>query len=98
MSSNELADEAVAAGAAWLDLEVANWVDLVNLAYLNMSNPEDCVYGQVFGLVAAFSHFDPQDSTIWDQEHGFNCGLDFGYEELEEAWTELIQARRSATR
>lgn len=38
----------VLAGALWLDLVRPNWRDLVDLHQLDITNPDDCVLGQVF--------------------------------------------------
>lgn len=45
--------ERVERGAAWLDSVKPNWRDAVNVRVLDLSEPVDCVLGQVFAYEAA---------------------------------------------
>ncbi len=98
----------VAAGAALLDAELPSWVDKIALDSLDMSigakawndtadNPCGCILMQLYGsYVEGKTELGIGGPEA--EEHGFEAmewPLQGEYVELDGAWGELIEARRS---
>ncbi len=86
------APERVAAGAQLLDEKIPGWYKRINLDTLNLSNPTNCICGQLSDIgnwetVLSFLGEGP-DREAFVMEHGF-CA-DYATHEL---WVEAIQAR-----
>lgn len=101
-----MAEENVARGAAWLDVEQPDWLNRVDLDRLYMSSSVDCIAGQVFahrtegsstcscctntGYTVACVLLDDED----DADYGFvEIG---GGQEVHHAWVALVTERRTA--
>lgn len=94
-------------GAALLDKTRPNWYKPgnVNADALEMSDPHQCVLGQVFkrlgethnesGYGYAVRRFDPRryEDTDWESRHGFDGE---NYPLLERYWQQEIRVRRLA--
>lgn len=93
------------AGAAWLDCVSPGWDSQVSLTDLVLEDGSSCVLGQVFAEYAdpdddlyngydwATENFDELDGD--GRGYGFEYARDVTYAELDQAWTELIEARRA---
>lgn len=97
-------EDRVAAGAEWLDANRPGWESLVRLDELELADCRLCVLGQVFGhffeapLSAKYYDLDPDKTWVPSNyaanERGFNSDADADFPALDDAWTELITARR----
>lgn len=91
--------ERVAAGAAWLDENVPDWVERIDLARLDVSDCVDCVLGQLFG---GFSGA-PRELIGFDaypERKGFDLDARLVYTEapyrrLTAQWRRVIEERRT---
>jgi len=101
MDQNEINDR-VARGAALLDSESPEWLDIINLDELSMSSDERCIIGQTY------RDYDTGCAALFDAEcpcaahtpevltHGFEVSVVGGsYRQLGDAWRALILARRN---
>jgi len=98
--------ERVAAGAAHLDAEQPDWLDLIR-APLDMGDANNCVLGQVYGDywdAPLVRDEEVAEADNWAVAHGFqalqvdpgdpDAHLLFDYDQLAEAWDVEIQRRR----
>jgi hypothetical protein len=92
------ASEVAARGAMLLDTNVPDWIDRIDLSRLNVGRCQDCLLGQLFGSyqfgLSGLGLYQGKEMS----SYGFNTNSDneFGYEELTEAWRDLIARRRLA--
>jgi hypothetical protein len=103
---NERAMQTAEAGAALLDKKIPNWVELIDLSSLEMSEPCSCIIGQIgegkynldkgIGFNALAYQLTGVDGFDQLVDHGFEADDWVDYDDLEEAWTKLILARRAA--
>lgn len=100
------------AGAALLDKKIPNWVELIDLDSLEMSEPCSCVIGQIadkavnldapygahryMGFNTLAHHLTGLDGFDELVDHGFEADDYVEYNDLQTAWVELIEARRAA--
>lgn len=101
----------VADGAAWLDLHCPDWTRLVDVDELRMHEEDRCVLGQVYGdfyaapmtLAEAIEYgFESVEAVAGDElddpdDIARLVRMDVEYWLLEDAWHDLIHARRGAT-
>lgn len=85
-------------GAQWLDRVYPEWVDVINLDKLNMSNSSLCVWGQItklksrgWDLIMKVTR-GTTGNEDWVTTHGFETYFEHG--ELTALWTEEIKKRR----
>lgn len=91
------ADERAAAGAAWLDKHVPDWLNQIDTGRLDLADCSACMLGQIYRdywnapLVKDGLGFEycRQANAL-----GFNDELG-QYNELTDAWLRLIDERRS---
>jgi hypothetical protein len=98
--------ERVAAGAAWLDAAMPNWIDKVDLDTLDVGSDCRCILGQTFG------HYQrsPEDArwsvpdgmTYLAADRGFNVDNNpddeaetAEFAELTAEWRRVIESRRA---
>jgi hypothetical protein len=90
--------ERVERGAKFLDEQMPEWIDEIDLNTLALRSPCRCVLGQLFGDYS--EGVDALDLDFPDEEdRGFHIAFDetrSRWEELTEAWKSLILARRQA--
>jgi hypothetical protein len=93
---------AVKKGAYWLDQVYPEWVGVISLDRLDLQLGGSCVLGQIggdywefFRLFKSITEFN-SDVTAWMEDHGFEALDD--YDELTDAWVELIEERRADVR
>lgn len=104
--SAEVARERAARGAALLDVTQPEWVSRVDPKTLAVSDPENCVLGQVYGDYDEAINALNLDAR-GQKEFGFDCeykpfvGAEapepvVRFSELTSAWREILDARREA--
>lgn len=72
-------------GAALLDEIKPNWFELIDLATLDIDDPNRCVLGQVFsqeaedtGLTTGFSYYEREaPMNVFFSDHGFLHNTDY---------------------
>ena len=88
-------DERVARGAAVLDEAVPGWDAHIDLAYLDMRHPSDCVLGQTFdNATFGMTMLGLDDGAPYGFELNANEG-DEAWRALDDAWRSLILNRRA---
>jgi hypothetical protein len=98
---------AVKKGAYWLDQVYPEWLEAINLDYLNLQSEAHCVIGQVvsgpvihpgYALMVEWLRevWPLDDIDIWMHEHGFNLTPDRfeRWEQLTQAWADYIEEHR----
>lgn len=98
------AKEAAHDGAALLDQHHSSWFNLIDLSTLDLEYSESCVLGQVYGGYSQ-GKLEVNLDNVWN-DRGWPAACDYGFcpvgngdmskEELRNAWTEEILARRNA--
>lgn len=94
--------ERVARGAALLDVATPGWFEAINLDWLDLSNCNRCVLGQLAGdFMDALVEYEINPDEA--RARGFEVSVDVEdvsvidaeYDALTAAWRELITARRA---
>lgn len=86
------ARNAAARGAALLDQHRPGWHNNINLDTLNMASCSNCVVGQTFG--GWTRGCEEMDIVGRSADYGFDTNSLSTYDELTDAWRELIERRR----
>lgn len=87
--------EAVNNGVKWLDANVTDWADKINIDTFDFMDWDKCIIGQVFEDYNHIYRFFSDVGTII--EHGFTYDAD-GYDceaELQKLWLEILKERQS---
>jgi hypothetical protein len=101
---NPIALERAEKGLAWLRESGPIYgldVDKVNIDRLDLSHHCDCVLGQLQGGYAhvlegiGFEYAWNFDANEWAEEHGFQHLEGVSYQDLTEAWKQLLTADRA---
>lgn len=83
-------EERVALGSEWMDQNVADWRDQINLKKLRIESGENCVLGQTIGY-----GWDVSNSILHESfKYGFSDISTGGYRRLNAAWKNAIKASR----
>lgn len=100
-TSARKAAERVQRGAALLDRVDPSWRPKVKRSELNLSSPDHCIVGQVFGGyndglkrlgLRGFDGLDFNDTFQAEIDHGFERGQGVEYWELEREWLKELDA------
>jgi len=87
-------------GAAWLDTNHPKWADRIDVPALSLSNPCQCVLGQLFGNFWIDPSGDRCDTPIGKYERakalGFCSPYLEGYSVLDRLWRHQIKKRLAA--
>jgi hypothetical protein len=86
--------ERVQAGAVLLDVRMPEWFNLIDVKTLDIATPDLCVVGQLFDG-DYLTGLDALDVRVAASVFGFNAVYS-EYDQLNEAWRELILLRRGA--
>lgn len=93
---NRFAESCVAEGATWLDSVRPGWVEEINLDRFYMSDPSQCILGQLYGNfhtpLRSGVLTGPMAAARGFVTSYFGC---YSYAELSAAWVALIRARRA---
>jgi hypothetical protein len=97
MISQRTAKRLVKAGAAWLDENVADWLDKIDEHELNISSECHCIGGQLCGDYGSFVNVYEMKTPV---NFGFMPPVDMGFyftnsNALTDAWKALIAERRA---
>lgn len=90
----------VGRGTKWLDENRPGWAAMVSADKLDLSSPENCVLGQVYGLyyeAPPIASRSGRERYRWTVRHGFdrnNRWLDSFL--LESEWEQVLEVRRGA--
>lgn len=82
----------VYAGMQWLDSQIKNWVDRVDLVLLDMQDSRHCILGQLYGTVKPrqdMAKFGMMAQEVTDRDE---MSLELWY--LETEWNRQILLRR----
>lgn len=103
--NHEIAEHAAHLGAKLLDRMTPGWEQEIADEVFDMSDPERCVLGQVFGDYAVGRRDRLGISMDEAEDHGFelaqydrNVSRDENYSALQKAWFKEIEQRRCAGR
>jgi hypothetical protein len=84
-------EQRVEAGASWLDQHAPGWFDVVDLGRLDVSEPECCPLGFIYG-----NWWDAPEPIAMRADLGFYYRHDHTeYEPLTDAWRAEIERRRA---
>lgn len=87
----QIVDDKVEKGAAWLDYNYPGWLDKVSLDRLNMGQCGNCIIGQAVSMYT---------ETLFEGGHaqacalGFDCDSDTNYSDLEAGWNRKVTELR----
>ena len=92
--------ERVERGAALLDEKQPGWLDMIDLARLDIGSSCNCVGGQIGRALHLGTFVDVMGDlglrASEEAEYGFEHDAEADYDELTAAWRTLILARRAA--
>lgn len=92
--------ERVERGAALLDEKRPGWLDVIDVARLDIGSSCNCVGGQVGRALHLGTFVDVMGDlgllVTEEAAYGFEHDTEAGYEDLTTAWRSLILARRAA--
>ena len=109
MNAETILDERIDKGVAWLNANVPDWLDRIDLDRLDLASGCRCVLGQLFAHVVDELGTEDGFTAVWQSDstlvphltsketetHGFDLATnDEGYMALTEAWHDRIEALR----